>query len=109
MKKKAINIKGVVYPFRLTIGAMMAYRRDTGEDFTRFDGSDITKLGGSDITKLGCILYHGARSATLAEGREFPFKTPEEFLSHLDMDDAAQLLGQGDKPSDTEGGTPGEG
>lgn len=101
MKKKAISINGVIYPFRLTIGAMMAYCRETGEDFTQFDGSDITKLG--------CILYHGARSATLAEGREFPFKTPEEFLSHLDMDDAAQLLGQGDKPSDTEGGTPGEG
>lgn len=101
MKKKSIAINGVIYPFRLTIGAMMAYCRETGEDFTQFDGSDITKLG--------CILYHGARCATLAEGREFPFKTPEEFLSHLDMDDAAQLLGQGDKPSDTEGGAPGEG
>ena len=101
MKKKAINIKGVVYPFRLTIGAMMAYRRDTGEDFTHFDGSDITKLG--------TIIYHGTRCATLAEGREFPFNTPEEFLSHIDMDDAARLLGTDDKPSDTEGGAPGEG
>lgn len=99
--KKSIAINGTTYPFRLTIGAMIAYRRDTGEDFTHFDGSDITKLG--------CILYHGARCATLAEGREFPFKTEEEFLSHIDMDDAARLLSQGDKPSDTEGGAPGEG
>lgn len=101
MKKKSIAINGVVYPFRLTIGAMMAYRHETGEDFTQFDGSDITKLG--------CILYHGARCATLAEGREFPFADSEAFLSHLDMDDAARLLGMDNKKTDEEGGAPGEG
>ena len=101
MEKRAINIKGIVYPFRLTIGAMMAYRRDTGEDFTHFDGSDITKLG--------TIIYHGTRCATLAEDREFPFKTPEEFLSHIDMDDAAQLLGMDNKKTEEEDGAPGEG
>ena len=41
---KHVAIKGKSYPFRLTVGAMVAYKRDIGEDFSKFNGEDMEKM-----------------------------------------------------------------
>ena len=53
--KQTITINGTAYPFRLTIGAMVDYKRMTGEDFSQFRGDDMEKLG--------IIIYCAIRSA----------------------------------------------
>ena len=45
-----IKLQDKEYPVRLTIGAMVQYKRDTGEDFSQFKGDDMEKLG--------CIIFH---------------------------------------------------
>lgn len=84
---KHININGKRYPFRLTIGAMVAYKRDTGEDFSAFRGDDMEKLG--------AIIFHAVRSACRTEAVPFPFREKEEMLDYIDMQEAAALLGGG--------------
>ncbi len=93
MRRKII-IDGKEYPIRVTIGAMVAYKRDTGEDFTSFKGDDMEKVG--------LILYHATRSACKADGVVFPFEKPEDMLDFIDMEQASEILGDGggDKAGD---------
>lgn len=81
---KKITINGKEYPFRLTVGAMVAYKHDTGEDFSQFKGDDMEKLG--------TIIYHGVRSACKADGIVLPCDTKEDLLDYIDMQEAAVLL-----------------
>lgn len=81
---KKITIKGVEYPFRITIGAMVAYKRETGEDITSFDGHDMEKFG--------FILFYSLRSASRACSIDFPFASAEELLDYIDMQEAAALM-----------------
>ena len=81
---KKITINGKEYPFRLTVGAMVAYKHDTGEDFSQFKGDDMEKLGS--------IIYHGVRSACKADGIVLPCETKEDLLDYIDMQEAASLL-----------------
>ena len=56
---KKVKINGKDYPFRLTIGAMVAYKRDTGEDFSKFNGEDMEKMLH--------IIFYGIKSACKAD------------------------------------------
>ena len=80
-----IKIQGKEYPVRLTIGAMVAYKRDTGEDFTQFRGDDMEKLG--------CIIFHAVRTACKSDGVAFPFDKPDDMIDYVDMDQATAALG----------------
>lgn len=80
-----IKIQGKEYPVRLTIGAMVAYKRDTGEDFTQFRGDDMEKLG--------CIIFHAMRTACKSDGVAFPFDKPDDMIDYVDMDQATAALG----------------
>ena len=82
---KKIKIQGKEYPVRLTIGAMVAYKRDTGEDFTQFRGDDMEKLG--------CIIFHAVRTAGKSDGVAFPFDKPDDMIDYIDMDQATAALG----------------
>ena len=84
---KKIKIQGTEYPVRLTIGAMVQYKRETGEDFSQFKGDDMEKLG--------IVVFHAIRSACKAEGTSFPYNSPEEIIDHIDMEQAVSLLGVG--------------
>lgn len=84
---KRIEIKGVMYPARLTIGAMVQYKRATGEDFTQFKGDDMEKLA--------MIIFYAARSACKVDGVLFPYENPEEIMDYLDMESATALLDMG--------------
>lgn len=82
-----INIKGVDYPVRLTIGAMVQYKRATGEDFTKFKGDDMEQLAQ--------IIYFATRSACKADGVAFPYDSHEEIMDYIDMERATEILGLG--------------
>ncbi len=84
---KQITIKGRSYPFRITIGAMVAYKRETGEDISAFKGDDMEKLG--------LLVYHSLRSTCKACSIDFPFQSSEEILDYIDMEEAASLLNIG--------------
>ena len=90
---KKIKIQGREYPFCLTIGAMVAYKRETGEDFSQFKGDDMEKLG--------IIIYHGVKSACKIDNVPFPFHSADEIIDYIDMTDAAKLL-DGDSAKDTD-------
>lgn len=82
-----INIKGVNYPIRLTIGAMVQYKRATGEDFTRFKGDDMEQLAQ--------IIFFATRSTCKADGIGFPYDSYEEIMDYIDMASATEMLGLG--------------
>ena len=81
---KHVAIKGKSYPFRLTIGAMVAYKRDIGEDFSKFNGEDMEKMLH--------IIFYGIRSACKADSIEFPYQSPEEIADFIDMERIADLF-----------------
>ena len=74
---KKVKINGKDYPFRLTIGSMVAYKRDTGEDFSKFNGEDMEKMLH--------IIFYGIKSACKADGIEFPYQSPGEIADYIDM------------------------
>lgn len=81
---KKITIKGREYPFRITIGAMVAYKRETGEDISSFKGDDMEKLG--------LLVFYSLRSACRACSIDFPFASADDILDYIDMQEAAALL-----------------
>ena len=74
---KHVTIKGKRYPFRLTIGAMVAYKKAVGEDFSKFNGEDMEKMLH--------IIFYGIKSACKADGIEFPYQSPDEIADYIDM------------------------
>lgn len=81
---KKITIRGIEYPCRITIGAMVAYKRETGEDVSSFKGDDMEKLG--------LLVFHSLRSTCRACSIDFPFSSADEILDYIDMGDASSLL-----------------
>lgn len=81
---KKITIRGIEYPCRITIGAMVAYKRETGEDVSSFKGDDMEKLG--------LLVFHSFRSTCRACSIDFPFSSADEILDYIDMEDASSLL-----------------
>ncbi len=84
MKNKQITINGIVYPFRLTIGAMVRYKQITGRDFSEFKG---------DMEGLGVIIQCGIQSACKAEGVPAPPFEGDGLLDYIGLDEATDLLG----------------
>ena len=81
---KKVTINGVGYPFRLTLGAMLAYKRETGEDFSKFNGEDMEKML--------CILFNGIKSACRAEEIASPYQSAEEIADYVDMEQIGKLF-----------------
>lgn len=72
---KTITINGKGYPCRVTMGAMLRYKRATGQDVSRMDSDDTAAL----VTFLWCCVS----SACNADGVEFPY-TLDDFADRLD-------------------------
>lgn len=60
-----IQIKGVEYPCRVTMGAMLRYKRESGED--------ISKLKDDNMEGLVLFLWCCIKSACNADGVDFPY------------------------------------
>ena len=67
-----IKINGIEYPCRMTMGAMVEFKRETGREISDLEGGGISDV----VTFLWCCI----RSACRADGVEFT-------LSALDMAD----------------------
>lgn len=60
---KAITINGKQYPCRVTMGAMLRFKRETGHD--------VNQIGEGDVSDLVTFLWCCMASASKADGVEF--------------------------------------
>lgn len=70
-----IEINGKEYPCRVTMGAMLRFRRETGHDVSRMDSTDMEEL----VTMLWCCVA----SACAGEGVDFKMSLID-FADRLD-------------------------
>ena len=57
-----ITIQGIRYPMRLTMGAMLRFKRETGKEVSEI---------GSDLSLLITLMWCAVQSASAADGVEF--------------------------------------
>lgn len=72
---RKINVGGRELPCRVTMGAMLRFKRETGRDVSEMSSGDISDL----ITFMWCCVS----SACVADGTEFGL-TMEEFADRVD-------------------------
>lgn len=75
---KKITIKGKEYPCRITMGAMVRFKRESGKDVSEISKSDVSDL----VLFLWCIV----KAACAADELEFPYSF-ESFADHLEPGD----------------------
>lgn len=80
--KKAINIQvgERTYPFRMTLGAMLRFKRVTGKDLAK------EALDDGDIEEVAALLYACVASASVADKVPFDMSF-EEFCDNLSAED----------------------
>ena len=74
---KQIEINGKTYPCRVTMGALLRFKRETGKDASELDERDASGL----ITFLWCCMA----SASKADGVEFSLSLMD-FADRLEPD-----------------------
>ena len=82
---KKIKINGKVYPCRMTMGASLRFKNETGRDLSEFKTLGLAE----QVILLWCIV----KSACSADGVEFTMEL-QEFADYLDPD-ALHLLEDG--------------
>ena len=101
MKKTAINIQvgDRSYPFRMTLGAMLRFKRATGKDLAR------EELDAGNLEEVAALLYACIASASAADKIEFSLSF-EEFCDNLSDEDmfAMQDLLVNQEPVESSGG-----
>lgn len=78
MKQGKITIGGVEYPCRVTMGAMLRFKRETGRDVSQMNGNDVADL----VTFMWCCV----KSACMADKVAMDF-TLEEMADSLEPGD----------------------
>ena len=86
MAKVEIQINGVTYPCRPTMGAMLRFKKETGKE--------VTELTGRDFSDLCTYLYCCIASACAADKVEFKYSLLEfaDAMSPEDMQQWAESL-----------------
>lgn len=74
---KKIKINGVLYPCRITMGAMLRFKRETGRD--------VSSMSSDDISDMIVFMWACAASACAHDGVEFGM-TIEQFADSLEPD-----------------------
>lgn len=94
MAEIQININGTKYPCRLTMGALLAYKRKTGYDFgTEQPAGETPKV--VDIENLLLLLGCCLESTCRADGRTLPEGFSADNLGdYINMDEAQNLWSQ---------------
>ena len=82
---KRILINGTRYPVRMTMGALLKFKQETGRDVSEIKNTDVS----DQVILLWCIVY----AACVADGvpfnlglEEFAFALPMEALNLLEND-----------------------
>ncbi len=78
---KRISIKGKEYPCRITMGAMLRFRNETGRDVSQLNSTEVADL----VTLLWCCVA----SASKADGVKFGI----ELMDFADMLTTETLTG----------------
>lgn len=79
-----IQIKGKEYPCRVTMGAMVRFKRESGKDIREVDQSDIVQM----LLFVWCCV----KSACNADGVEFDVSY-DKFVDMLEPDDFTEFFG----------------
>lgn len=85
MKKKHIKVNGKEYPCRITMGAMLRFRNETGKD--------VNSMTDDDITELVIFLWCCIASACAADKVEFGM-TLMEFADSIDPDGVTEFYNE---------------
>lgn len=72
---RRITINGQDYPFRMTMGALLRFKRETGKD--------VSEVKTSDVADLVVLLWCCVASSCKADGVPFTY-TLEDFADALD-------------------------
>lgn len=83
MKKNVITINGTGYPCRLTLGAIKAFKEQTGQEL-----ADM----GSDMVALGTLIHIAATKSGQKEKKPFPWQTPDDLLDDIELADMPVLV-----------------
>lgn len=94
MAKIEVTINGTNYPCRLTMGAMLRFKQETGKE--------VTEMSDNNLTELCAYLYCCVASACSADKVEFNMSLMDfaDALSPADMNTLATQL-QGGTTADT--------
>ena len=93
---KTITINGKQYPFRVTMGALLRFKRETGKD--------ASELGQTDVADLITLLWCCVASASKADGVEFCLDLMD-FADQLEPDTLTGFytaMGEGTTAGDAE-------
>jgi len=82
--KTMININGHNYPCMLTLGAMSAYRQETGEE--------VSQLQTENMASLAILLYCCTKSACRREKVDFPYNSYEEMADYILVEDMPKMI-----------------
>lgn len=83
-KQQSIAIKGSSYPCRVTMGAMVRYKRASGQD--------VSEIGTKDVSNLVLFMWCCVVSACKADGVDFDLSF-EDFADALEPDALGAFLG----------------
>lgn len=78
MKTLRVEVGGKQLPCRLTMGAMLAFKRETGKD--------LAQMNGTNIEDLLCLMWCCISSACRADGIDFDLDF-DDFCDHVTPDD----------------------
>lgn len=81
MEKKSFLFEGKEYPARITMGALRAFRKETGNDFLKIQD----KLTGED---LGVMLWAAISRQSKVEGVPFEMSL-DDFLDRVTPDEVS--------------------
>lgn len=87
---RKINVGGRELPCRVTMGAMLRFKRETRRDVSEMSSGDISDL----ITFMWCCVS----SACVADGTEFGL-TLEEFADRMDPESLGRFYEDGAQDS----------
>lgn len=90
---KELNVGGKLYPFRMTMGSLLRFKRKTGKEFSELTSGDAEMV----VTLLYCIVA----AASNADGVEFGMDL-EEFADKLSMEDFTEATNSLFTPSEAE-------
>lgn len=77
-----VKIGGRAYPCRMTMGAMLRYRRLTGKE--------VSEMQNGSVSELATLLYCCTASACSADGVEFGMSL-DEFCDNIGPEDMDQM------------------
>lgn len=91
MAQITIHLKGKDYPCRLTMGALLAYKRETGHDF----GTDLKESESQkdiDIESLLMLLGLCLESTCKADGKVLPEGfSAKDIADYINIDDVQKF------------------